>query len=188
MSWPFPDAVEPVEFPVVAVSSLLSIWQQNKGYTPSELQPPSVAPQTLSATSCYPFYAAMRYSKRSANWNDAGHVTANHTEAAVNIPRQLKNERPTWCHLLFYFTSYVLNMFRTLIYPSSGACYSVVELPHWSSCSQFFVCWRFGAAGFGWCSFCRLKHSFSLQNEHHKIPATPKAPTHNELTTRRPMW
>ena len=26
----------------------------------------------------------------------------------------------------FYFTSYVLNMFRTLIYPSSGACdYSV---------------------------------------------------------------
>jgi len=31
---------------------------------------------------------------------------------------QLKNKRPTWCHLLFYFTSYVLNMFRTLIYPS----------------------------------------------------------------------
>jgi len=26
----------------------------------------------------------------------------------------LKNKRPTWCHLLFYFTSYVLNMFRTL--------------------------------------------------------------------------
>ena len=39
---------------------------------------------------------------------------------------QLKNKRPTWCHLLFYFTSYVLNMFRTSIYPSSGACdYSV---------------------------------------------------------------
>jgi len=31
---------------------------------------------------------------------------------------KLKNKRPTWCHLLFYFTSYVLNMFRTLIYPS----------------------------------------------------------------------
>ena len=27
----------------------------------------------------------------------------------------LKNKRPTLCHLLFYFTSYVLNMFRTLI-------------------------------------------------------------------------
>jgi len=36
--------------------------------------------------------------------------------------RKLKNRRPTWCHLLFYFTSYVLNMLRTLKYPSSGAC------------------------------------------------------------------
>ena len=32
-------------------------------------------------------------------------------------------------------------MFRTLIYPSSGACDCVDELPHRSSCSQFFVCW-----------------------------------------------
>jgi len=52
----------------------------------------------------------------------------------------------------------VLNMFRTLIYPSSGACDYVVELPHRSSCSQFVVCWRFGASGFEWCSFCGLKH------------------------------
>jgi hypothetical protein len=74
----------------------------------------------------------------------------------VRLNGYLKNERPTWCHLLFYFTSYVLNMYRTLIYPSSGACDYVVELPHRSSCSQFVVCWRFGAAGFGWCSFCRL--------------------------------
>ena len=42
----------------------------------------------------------------------------------------LKYERPNWCHLLFYFTSYVLNMFRTLIYPSSGTCDCVHELPH----------------------------------------------------------
>jgi hypothetical protein len=28
----------------------------------------------------------------------------------------LKNKRPTWCRLLFYFTSYVLNMFQTLIH------------------------------------------------------------------------
>ena len=34
-------------------------------------------------------------------------------------------------------------MFRTLIYPSSGACDCVDELPHRSSCSQFFVCWSF---------------------------------------------
>ena len=51
----------------------------------------------------------------------------------------LKNKRPTWCHLLFYFTSYVLNMFWTLIYPSSGACDWVVELPHRSFCSQLCV-------------------------------------------------
>ena len=67
------------------------------------------------------------------------------------------NERPTWWHLLFYFTYYVLNMFRTLIYPSSAACDCVVVLPHRSSCSQFVVCWRFGVAGFEWCSFCRLQ-------------------------------
>ena len=50
-------------------------------------------------------------------------------------------------------------MFRTLIYPSSGACDCVVELPHRSYCSQFVVCWRFGAAGFEWCPCCRLKHN-----------------------------
>ena len=71
-----------------------------------------------------------------------------------SIFTHLKNERPTRCHLLFYFTSYVLNMSRTLIYPSSGACDCVVELPHRSSFSQFVVCWRFGAADFEWCSFC----------------------------------
>ena len=54
--------------------------------------------------------------------------------------------------------SYVLKMFRTLIYSSSGACDCVVDLPHRSSCSQFVVCWSFGAAGFGWYPFCRLKH------------------------------
>ena len=54
----------------------------------------------------------------------------------------LTNERPTWCHLLFYFTYYALNMFHTLIYPSSGACECVDELPHRSS-SQFVVCWSF---------------------------------------------
>ena len=33
--------------------------------------------------------------------------------------------------------------FRTLIYPSSGACDCVDELPDRSSCSQFVVCWSF---------------------------------------------
>ena len=70
--------------------------------------------------------------------------------------------------LAIYFTSFVLNMFRTLIYPSSRACDCVDELPHRSSCSQFVVCWSFWcglylvvfvlqASGIWWCSFCRLK-------------------------------
>jgi len=33
----------------------------------------------------------------------------------------LKNKKPTRCHLLFYCTSYTLNMFRALLCPSSGA-------------------------------------------------------------------
>ena len=34
--------------------------------------------------------------------------------------------------MLQAFTSYVLNMFRILIYPSSRDCDYSVELPHWS--------------------------------------------------------
>ena len=36
----------------------------------------------------------------------------------VSVLQASACNRPTWCHLLFYFTSYVLNMFQTLIYPS----------------------------------------------------------------------
>jgi len=59
--------------------------------------------------------------------------------------------------LLFYFTSYVLNMFRTLIYLSSGACDYSVELRHWSYFSWFDVCWSFGVVGLEWYPCCRLK-------------------------------
>jgi len=31
----------------------------------------------------------------------------------------------------FYFTSSMFNMFRTLIHPSSGACYFSIVSPHW---------------------------------------------------------
>jgi len=77
----------------------------------------------------------------------------------------LKNKRPTWCHLLFYFTSYVLNMFWTLIYPSSGACNCAVELPHRSFCSWFVVCWWFGAAGFEYCRCCSLQPTQTQPNQ-----------------------
>ena len=34
-------------------------------------------------------------------------------------------------YIKFYFTSSVLNMFRILIHPSSGACDFSVVSPHW---------------------------------------------------------
>jgi len=72
--------------------------------------------------------------------------------------------------LLFYFTSYVLNMFRTLIYPSSGACDYYVELPHWSYCSWFDVCWSFGVVGLEWYPCCRLEPATRIPLQ----PTTPK--------------
>jgi len=77
------------------------------------------------------------------------------------------------------FTSYVLNMFRTLIYPS-GACDYSVELPHWSYYSWFDVCWRFGAAGFEWCPCCRL-HFLCAQ---HISDTTPNQSHRNSNTHR----
>ena len=66
--------------------------------------------------------------------------------------------------LAIYFTSYVLNMFRTLIYPSSRACNYSVELPHWSCCSWFNVCWRFGVFGLDNPTTPKLQHT--LNQEH----------------------
>jgi len=48
-------------------------------------------------------------------------------------------------------------MFRTLIYPSSGASDYAAELPHWSLCSWFVVCWRFGVVGLEWYPCYRLQ-------------------------------
>ena len=51
----------------------------------------------------------------------------------------IKNQLDVTCY--FYFTYYLLNMFRTSICPSSGACDCVDGLPHRLSCSLFVVCW-----------------------------------------------
>jgi len=69
----------------------------------------------------------------------------------------------------FYFTSSMLNMFRTLIHPSSGACDFSVS-PHWS-CVLVLMCvgvsvWL-GLGGIGAAGF-RLPHGY------HHNPATPK--------------
>jgi len=66
-------------------------------------------------------------------------------------------------------------MFRTLIYPTSGTCDYSVELPLWSYCSWFDVCWSFGVAGLEWYSCCRLKHN---------TDTTPNQPHRNSNTHR----
>jgi len=58
-------------------------------------------------------------------------------------------------------------MFQTLIYPSSGACDYSVELPHWSCCSWFDVCWSFGVVGLEWYPCCRLKPATQIPKLQH---------------------
>ena len=72
-------------------------------------------------------------------------------------------------------------MFRTLIYPSSGACQYSVELPHWSYCSWFDVCWSFGVVGLQWYPCCRLKHSCASACN---TDTTPTQPHRNSNTHR----
>ena len=101
----------------------------------------------------------------------------------------------------FYFTSYMLNMFRTLINPSSGACDTLVV------CSCFDVCWSFGVAGWGgirvagWnsASACHTdttptqphRNSWSTVSACH-TDTTPTQPHRNSNTHRnknkQPMW
>ena len=93
---------------------------------------------------------------------------------------RIKFQLDVTCHFI------LLLMFRTLIYPSSEACDYSVELPQWSYCSWFDVCWSFGVVGLEWYPCCRmklcfslqqgleLKHSFSLQHGYHSNPTTTK--------------
>jgi len=59
----------------------------------------------------------------------------------------------------FYFTSSVLNMFRTLIHPSPGACDLSIVSPHWlcvlvSMCIGVSV-WLFGVVSVRQAEACR---------------------------------
>ena len=70
----------------------------------------------------------------------------------------------------FYFTSSMLDMFRTLIHPSSGACDFSVVSPHWL-CVIVSTC--FGVSVWlGWVGI-RVE-GFSLQHGYHPNPAKPK--------------
>ena len=71
--------------------------------------------------------------------------------------------------LLFHYL--MLNMFRMLIHPSSGACELFVELFHGLYCSGSMCV---GVVWLEWCgvvSGCRLKHCIRIP--HHLNQTTP---------------
>jgi len=112
----------------------------------------------------------------------------------------------------FYFTSSTLNMFRTLIHPSSGACDFSIVSTHWS-CVLVSLCvgvsmwlrWS-GIRVAGWSFSFSLLHGYhsnaatsklqhTLKQEHKKLQLQPatriplqrshiETPTHIETRTR----
>jgi len=69
----------------------------------------------------------------------------------------------------FYYTSSVLNMFRTLIHPSSGACDFFYCITTLVVCSCFDVSWSFGVVVLGW-----SEAVFQPATRIPPQPATPK--------------
>ena len=73
----------------------------------------------------------------------------------------------------FYFTSSMLNMFRTLIHPSSGACDFSIVSPHWS-CVLVSMCVGV-PVWLGWGGIrvagCSLLHRYH-PNQPHRNPNT----------------
>ena len=72
------------------------------------------------------------------------------------LSRGIKNQLDVTCY--FYFTYYLLNMFRTLICPSSGACDCVDGITTSVILFSFRCVLVFAADDVWWCPFCRLKH------------------------------
>jgi len=70
----------------------------------------------------------------------------------------------------FYFTSSMLNMFQTLIHPSSGACDFSIVSPHWL-CVLISMCVGV-SVGLGWGGIHVA--GFSLLHGYHPNPATSK--------------
>jgi len=84
----------------------------------------------------------------------------------------------------FYFTSSVLNMFRTLIHPSPGACDFSILSPHWL-CVLVSMCWSFVVAGWG--GIRVVGWNFSLPHGYHPNQPHRNSNTHRNKNTQ-PMW
>ena len=95
----------------------------------------------------------------------------------------------------FYFTSSMLNMFRTLIHPSSGVCDFSIVSPHWP-CVLVLMCvgvsvWL-NAGGIRVAGWSTTKLYLSLPNGYHPIgcasachtDTTPTQPHRNSVTVQ----
>jgi len=79
--------------------------------------------------------------------------------------------------LLFHYL--MLDMFRMLIHPSSGASDLFVELFHGLYCSGSMFFWCYGVVWLGWCDIrMQAEASFSLHTD-----TTPPQPNHNVTPT-----
>jgi hypothetical protein len=80
--------------------------------------------------------------------------------------------------LALLFHHLLLNMFRMLVHPSSGAA----TYCGFISCVVllwFDVCWRYGVVRLGWCGIImQAEACFSLHND-----TTPPQPNHNVTPT-----
>jgi len=83
----------------------------------------------------------------------------------------------------FYFTSSMLNMFRTLIQPSSGACNFFVVSPHWL-CVLVLMCDGVSVVSIWQAEAC---HTDTTPTSHTKTPTHIETRTHNQCgdTTKK---
>jgi len=65
--------------------------------------------------------------------------------------------------LALLFLYLMLNMFRMLVHPSSGACDLFVELFHWLYCSGSMCVRCYGVVRLGWCGILMQAEALVLQ-------------------------
>jgi len=83
--------------------------------------------------------------------------------------------------LKFYFTSSVLNMFRTLKHPSSGACDFSIVSPHWL-CVLVSMCVGVSVRLVGVVSVWQAEacHTDTTPTSHTETPTLIETRTHNQ--------